>query len=429
MKLLAGNRDPDKEFSYQDLQTLTDDFSQQNFIGRTQFGKLYRGKIPQGWRQGLEAGDVTVKVWQDTQLRIIDDVMIFYSPHDETRARWAFDFGVSSGHPFKQCSCIAAELDWLHRIRAALGLARLLEFLHSQQPSYLLRNLSAAHIILDQGYNPILVDFAMLVGGAFGDRRLAGSGIPWGSYGYTEMNLAVTGEWQEGSDVFSFGVVLLELMRRTPVDSFRGFKKDGASFLYDAAQASYKVAKSKSHLANVDFVHRIFKGDPFYYSEDGPKITELVLRCLEDEYSDRPSSVEVIRNLLSRQMKKSRVSSIEENKFINSVVEESLLRVLEAPFSVRESMASYADSHILAAEWSSDEDDVGVGNSDWTLEWPLFLLELQLRLLQRRWRRQLEQRQQRLDSGVDGGDRSKAHDRDSGMMGSVIEIENSRMMG
>ncbi|KAK3027530.1 hypothetical protein RJ639_041721 [Escallonia herrerae] len=75
-----------------------------------------------------------------------------------------------------------------------------------------------------------------------------------------------------------------------------------------------------------------------------------------------------------------------------------------------------------AAEWSSDEDGVGVGScssgsSDWTLEWPLFLLELQLRLLQRHWHRQLEQRQQQLDSGVAGGDWSKAQDQDSGMMG------------
>ncbi|KAK4432742.1 hypothetical protein Salat_1036400 [Sesamum alatum] len=59
--------DPDKEVAYTDLQLFTDNFNEEERIGRTQFGILYRGKIPQGWR-GNDEKDVTVKLWETKSL-------------------------------------------------------------------------------------------------------------------------------------------------------------------------------------------------------------------------------------------------------------------------------------------------------------------------------------------------------------------------
>ncbi|PIN13939.1 hypothetical protein CDL12_13433 [Handroanthus impetiginosus] len=55
---------PEKEVTYDDLQLFTNNFSGENWIVRTQFGMLYRGKIPRSWRGIPEEKDVTVKVWE-----------------------------------------------------------------------------------------------------------------------------------------------------------------------------------------------------------------------------------------------------------------------------------------------------------------------------------------------------------------------------
>ncbi|GKU93157.1 hypothetical protein SLEP1_g6781 [Rubroshorea leprosula] len=59
---------------------------------------------------------------------------------------------------------------WSKRIKAALGLAYLLKFLHTPDPpneKYLVCNIAAPHIMLDQEYNPKLFDFGMFRGGIF----------------------------------------------------------------------------------------------------------------------------------------------------------------------------------------------------------------------------------------------------------------------
>lgn len=51
-------------FTSEDLKSLTDGFNQQNLIGVTQFGKLYRGRIKPGFKS-TEGQDVTVKIWDE----------------------------------------------------------------------------------------------------------------------------------------------------------------------------------------------------------------------------------------------------------------------------------------------------------------------------------------------------------------------------
>ncbi|KAK3020778.1 hypothetical protein RJ639_045850 [Escallonia herrerae] len=51
-------------FTYKDLQLFTDDFREENLICAAHFGKVYRGKIPEGWDAG-EGWHVTVEIWED----------------------------------------------------------------------------------------------------------------------------------------------------------------------------------------------------------------------------------------------------------------------------------------------------------------------------------------------------------------------------
>ena len=54
-----------KQFTYADLEVLTNNFSEENFIERTQYCKVYRGKISQDWND-MQEQHVTVKIFTDT---------------------------------------------------------------------------------------------------------------------------------------------------------------------------------------------------------------------------------------------------------------------------------------------------------------------------------------------------------------------------
>ncbi|KAJ4833151.1 hypothetical protein Tsubulata_043487, partial [Turnera subulata] len=62
---------------------------------------------------------------------------------------------------------------WRMRNKVALGVASLLEFLHAKHPylPYLIRNLAASHIMVDQEQEPVLFDFSMISGGILYDKR------------------------------------------------------------------------------------------------------------------------------------------------------------------------------------------------------------------------------------------------------------------
>ncbi|XP_022762394.1 probable serine/threonine-protein kinase PBL3 [Durio zibethinus] len=62
---------------------------------------------------------------------------------------------------------------WVQRMKVALGLARLLEFLHNRSSPYLVLNIDAAHPLLDQDFNPMLIDFGLLKGGIIGEYKKA----------------------------------------------------------------------------------------------------------------------------------------------------------------------------------------------------------------------------------------------------------------
>ncbi|KAL0426720.1 UNVERIFIED_CONTAM: LRR receptor kinase SERK2 [Sesamum latifolium] len=211
--------DPDKEIAYTDLQLFTDNFSEEKRIGRTQFGILYRGKIPQGWR-GNDERDVTVKLWV-TESRLpfgrgrpyhiepeylLDRMKI----HESTLSQSHQIVGKVEGYcfevnrlgvvydvkPLDTISRIMSDKDkfgWRNRVKVALGLARLLKLCHGNAPNYLVRNLSAAHVIVDKDFNPILVDFAMICGAGIGDNSVPSRlDTPLASYGYLDSDMLLS---------------------------------------------------------------------------------------------------------------------------------------------------------------------------------------------------------------------------------------------
>lgn len=111
-------------------------------------------------------------------------------------------------------------LEWSTRVRIALDCARALEFLHeSTVPTVVIhRDFKCRNILLDENFRAKVSDFGMA---KIGSDKIHGQVLTrvLGTTGYVAPEYALTGNLTTKSDVYSYGVVLLELITgRVPVD-------------------------------------------------------------------------------------------------------------------------------------------------------------------------------------------------------------------
>ncbi|XP_031743873.1 probable serine/threonine-protein kinase PBL21 isoform X3 [Cucumis sativus] len=113
-------------------------------------------------------------------------------------------------------------LSWNTRMKIAVAAARGIEYLHCKaNPPVIYRDLKSANILLDNDFNPKLSDFGLAKLGPVGDNTHVSTRI-MGTYGYCAPEYAMSGKLTVKSDIYSFGVVLLELITgRKVIDTKR----------------------------------------------------------------------------------------------------------------------------------------------------------------------------------------------------------------
>lgn len=116
-------------------------------------------------------------------------------------------------------------LDWNTRMTIAAGAAKGLAYLHSANPPVIYRDLKASNILLDEGFHPKLSDFGLAKFGPIGDKSHVSTRV-MGTYGYCAPEYALTGRLTMKTDIYSFGIVLLELITgRRAVEEVNGRQK------------------------------------------------------------------------------------------------------------------------------------------------------------------------------------------------------------
>lgn len=103
-------------------------------------------------------------------------------------------------------------LDWNTRMRIAVDTARGMEHLHVKaNPPVIFRDLKPANILLDNEFHARLSDFGLAKLGPVGDRTHVSTRV-MGTYGYCAPEYAMSGKLTLKSDIYSLGVVLLEIL-------------------------------------------------------------------------------------------------------------------------------------------------------------------------------------------------------------------------
>ncbi|KAK9097017.1 hypothetical protein Sjap_022514 [Stephania japonica] len=208
-----------KKFSYRRLASATNNFSNQRKLGEGGFGCVYKGflrelnltvavkRISRGSKQGMKEYITEVKTV--SQLRHRNLVGLIGWCHDKSEFLLVYEFmpnGSLDAHLFGK----KAPLDWNTRYKISLGLASALLYLHEEWDQCVVhRDIKSSNVMLDSNFNAKLGDFglARLMDHELGPKT---TGLA-GTFGYLAPEYISTGKVSKESDVFSFGVVALEM--------------------------------------------------------------------------------------------------------------------------------------------------------------------------------------------------------------------------
>jgi len=204
------------------LQSATNNFDENNKLGEGGFGVVYKGALPDGQEvavkrlsesttQGL--GQMKNELALIAKLQHKNLVRIVGVCLEEGEHLLVYEY-----MPNKSLDTIifdpdkSKKLDWGARFRILNGIARGLQYLHEHsQPTIVHRDLKASNVLLDADMKPKISDFGLAK--IFDDdqtRHITSRII--GTLGYMSPEYAMRGHYSTKLDVFSFGVLVLEIV-------------------------------------------------------------------------------------------------------------------------------------------------------------------------------------------------------------------------
>ncbi|KAL8222703.1 hypothetical protein R6Q57_020102 [Mikania cordata] len=289
-----------KRFSLRELKVATDNFSNNNILGRGGFGKVYKGRLADG-------GLVAVKRLREDrtlggELQFQTEVeMISMALHRNLLRLQGFCMTPTERllvYPYmvngSVASCLRdrrdtqAALDWPTRERIALGSARGLAYLHEQSnPKIIHRDVKAANILLDDEFEAVVGDFGLAKLMDYKDTHVTTA--VHGTIGHIAPEYLTTGRSSEKIDVYGYGVLLLELVTGQQAYDLARLEKDNDVMLLDWVKGLLKDKKLET-LVDADL-----EGN---YNKDGvEKLIQIALLCTQATPLDRPKMSEVVRML------------------------------------------------------------------------------------------------------------------------------------
>ncbi|KAK4576411.1 hypothetical protein RGQ29_027107 [Quercus rubra] len=215
----------DLELPFFELSTIvcaTNNFSFKNKLGEGGFGSVYKGtlednqeiavkRLSRSSGQGLNEFKNEVRLIAKLQHRNLVKLLGCCIQQEEKILIYEY-------MPNKSLDCFIFDqtkgklLDWSKRFRIICGIARGLQYLHQDSRLRIIhRDLKASNILLDSEMNSKISDFGMAR--TFGGDQLEGNtNRVVGTYGYMAPEYAFDGIFSTKSDVFSFGILLLEII-------------------------------------------------------------------------------------------------------------------------------------------------------------------------------------------------------------------------
>ncbi|XP_019171695.1 PREDICTED: BRASSINOSTEROID INSENSITIVE 1-associated receptor kinase 1-like isoform X1 [Ipomoea nil] len=289
-----------KKFSLRELQVATDNFSNKNILGRGGFGKVYKGRLADGSLVAVKR--LKEERTQGGELQFQTEVeMISMAVHRNLLRLRGFCMTPTERllvYPYMANGSVASRLrersdsqpplDWPIRKCIALGSARGLAYLHDHcDPKIIHRDVKAANILLDEEFEAVVGDFGLAKLMDYKDTHVTTA--VRGTIGHIAPEYLSTGKSSEKTDVFGYGVMLLELITGQRAFDLARLANDDDVMLLDWVKGLLKEKKYET------LVDGDLQGN--YIEEEVEQLIQVALLCTQSSPGERPKMSDVVRML------------------------------------------------------------------------------------------------------------------------------------
>ncbi|XP_070009439.1 LRR receptor kinase SERK2 isoform X2 [Nicotiana sylvestris] len=279
------------KFNLEEVESATQHFTEVNLLGRSNFSAVYKGILKDGSIVAVKMISVTSCKSEETEF--MEGLSLLTSLKHENLVKLR-GFCCSKGRG--ECFLIydfaskgnlsqfldveensSHVLDWSTRVSIIKGIAKGLGYLHSSEPnkpSMVHRNISVEKVLLDQQFTPLILDCGLLK--LLADDVVYSALKVSAALGYMAPEYITTGRFTEKSDVYAFGVIILQVL-------------SGKGLL----DCSMRLAAESCNFEN--FIDPNLKGT-FSVSE-ATLLTKLATSCTLEDPDSRPSMVSVNEEL------------------------------------------------------------------------------------------------------------------------------------
>ncbi|KAI9128151.1 hypothetical protein K1719_001144 [Acacia pycnantha] len=237
------------QFSLATIEAATNKFAEENKIGKGGFGYVYKGTLHDGH-------EIAVKRLSRSSVQGTIDFFLF----DSEKQRL---------------------FNWFERFKIIGGIAQGLSYLHEHSRLKVIHcDLKPSNVLLDNKMNPKISDFGMARMIAI-DEDQGSTNRVVGTYGYMSPEYLMNGEFSEKSDVFSLGVIILEMLSS---------KRNAGSY------ESYLLTNKWIEGTPLQIL------DPFLLEScsqtaEARKCVQIGLLCVQQNPEDRPTMAQIVSYL------------------------------------------------------------------------------------------------------------------------------------
>lgn len=288
-----------KRFHFKELQVATDNFSSKNILGSGGFGNVYKGYLQDGTLVAVkrlkDANAAGGEVQFQTEVEMISLAVHrnllrlcgFCMTSTERLLVYPYMLNGSVASRLRDSINGKPALDWPTRKRISLGAARGLLYLHEQcDPKIIHRDVKAANILLDEYFEAVVGDFGLAK--LLDHRDSHVTTAVRGTVGHIAPEYLSTGQSSEKTDVFGFGILLLELITGQKALDFgraanqKGVMLDWVKKLHQENRLEIMIDKDIK---------------PNYDRVELEEMVQVALLCTQFNPAHRPKMSEVVRML------------------------------------------------------------------------------------------------------------------------------------
>ncbi|CAH9092651.1 unnamed protein product [Cuscuta epithymum] len=284
-----------RRFQWKELQFATNNFSSKNILGKGGYGIVYKGNLRDGTVVAVKRLNDGNASGGEKQLQT-EIKTISLAVHRNLLRLLGFCMTPTEKllvYPYMSNGSVASRLrvkpvlEWDRRKQIAIGAARGLLYLHEQcDPKIIHRDVKAANILLDEYYEAVVGDFGLA---KLLDREASHvTTAVRGTVGHIAPEYLSTGQSSEKTDVFGFGILLLELITGLKAFEF-GKVTNNNDVMLDWVKTVYQE-KRLNELVDKELENK-------YDEMEVGEMVQVALLCTQYAAGRRPKMCEVVRML------------------------------------------------------------------------------------------------------------------------------------